>query len=119
MIDQSIRKYGYVGTPAILQAVRENEDLRQNLGAAAHMIHSSSEGRFTITYCPGHLTRQEIEQVNFQYEDLAEMTQRYDPTVLREGFNTLADGERIFYISNPALGLWAHRERFSCSRSGV
>jgi hypothetical protein len=87
--------------------------LQNNLSAAAHLIHGSSEGRFSITYCPGHLTRAEIEGVGFKYADLAEMTRRYDPAKLKDGFNTLPGGERIFYISNPALGLWAYRGRFT------
>ncbi len=52
-IDRLIRKYGYRGTPATLAAVKANADLRNNLSAAAHLIHGSSEGRFRITYCPG------------------------------------------------------------------
>jgi hypothetical protein len=92
-------------------AARE-EDLRQNLSAAAHLIHGSSEGRFAVTYCPGGLSKAEVESVNFRYGDLAAMTKRYDPRRLADGFNTMPDGERIFYISNPALGLWAHKSRF-------
>ena len=111
-IDRLIRKYGYAGTPNILELARTRDDLRQNLGTAAHLIHGSSEGRFTITYCPGRLTRQEIEDVNFRYADLHEMTARYNPEKLTEGFNTLENGEEVFYISNPALGLWAYRKRF-------
>jgi nickel-dependent lactate racemase len=111
-IDYLIRKYGYVGTPRVLDLVRTQEDLQQNLGTAAHLIHGSSEGRFTITYCPGSLSRQEIESVNFQYADLREMLNRYNPRRLKDGFNTLADGEEIFFISNPGQGLWANRERF-------
>jgi len=111
-IDRLIRKYGYVGTPAVMQALNQNEDLRGSLSAAAHLIHGSSEGRFSITYCPGELTREEIEQVHFQYAELNEMLKRYDPATLKDGFNTLPDGERVFYISNPAVGLWAYRGRF-------
>ena len=111
-IDRLIRKYGYRGTPATLAATRANPELQQNLSAAAHLIHGSSEGRFHITYCPGHLTQPEIEGVNFAYADLQEMTQRYDPKKLSDGWNTLPGGEQIFYISNPALGLWACRSRF-------
>ncbi len=111
-IDRLIRKYGYPGTPATLAAVKANAELQNNLSAAAHFIHGSSEGRFNITYCPGHLTRQEIESVNFKYADLKQMTQRYDPARLKDGWNTMSDGEKIFYISNPALGLWAYRGRF-------
>ena len=111
-IDRLIRKYGYVNTPRVLELVDQNEDLRSNLSAAAHLIHGSSEGRFSITYCPGYLSREEIESVNFKYADLQEMIKIYNPEKLKDGFNTLSDGEEIFYISNPALGLWAAEERF-------
>jgi hypothetical protein len=110
-IDRLIRKYGYRGTPATLKSLGENEELRNNLSAAAHLIHGSSEGRFSITYCPGHLTSEEIESVNFRYHDLNEMTAKYNPEKLRDGYNTMDYGEEIFYISNPALGLWTSRER--------
>ena len=111
-IDRLIRKYGYAGTPKTLAAVEQNPELQNNLGAAAHLIHGSSEGRFTVTYCPGKLTREEIEGVHFRYADLNEMMQRYNPEKLTDGFNTMPDGEEVFYISNPALGLWAHKDRF-------
>lgn len=110
-IDRLIRKYGYRGTPVTLAAVKANAELRNNLSAAAHLIHGSSEGRFNVTYCPGHLTRHEIESVNFCCADLRQMTQRYDPAKLTDGWNTV-EGEQVFYISNPALGLWAYRGRF-------
>jgi nickel-dependent lactate racemase len=110
-IDALIRKYGYRGTPATLEAVAKNADLAADLSAAAHLIHGSSEGRFTITWCPGHLTREEIEGVGFAYADLDQMLRRYDPAKLAHGFNTV-DGEEIFFVANPGLGLWAHRDRF-------
>ncbi len=110
-IDRLIRKYGYVGTPRVLELVKENEDLRDNLSAAAHLIHGSSEGRFSITYCTGGLTREEVEGANFQYADLEEMTKRYDPKTLKDGYNEMDDGERIFYVSNPALGLWSSKKK--------
>lgn len=110
-IDRLIRKYGYVGTPAALAAVDHNPDLAGSLSAAAHLIHGSSEGRFTIRYCPGHLTKEEIEGVHFQYGSLPEMMARYDPAKLNEGYNVV-DGEEIFFILNPALGLWASAGRF-------
>lgn len=110
-IDRLIRKYGYVGTEKVLQLVAENEELRDNLSAAAHLIHGSSEGRFNITYCPGHTTREEIESVNFAYADLNDMMNRYDPKKLKDGFNTV-NGEEVFFISNPAMGLWSWKERF-------
>ena len=110
--DKIIRKYGYVNTPKVLELVNENEDLQNSLGAAAHLIHGSSEGRFSITYCPGHISKEEIESVNFNYSDLEAMLKKYNPEILKDGVNILAGGEEIFFISNPALGLWASKERF-------
>lgn len=110
-IDKLIRKYGYCGTPKTLEYVKEDPELAGNLSAAAHLIHGSSEGRFTIRYCPGHLTRKEIEGVHFEYGDLAEALKKYNPETLEDGWNTV-DGEEIFYISNPGLGLWAYEGRF-------
>ncbi len=115
-IDLLIRKYGYFGTPHTLKLVKNNEDLRNNLGAAAHLIHGSSEGRFSITYCPGkepeNLTKEEILSVGFEYADIEEVMKKYDPKKLKDGFNTMPDGEEVFYISNPAIGLWAFKDRF-------
>jgi nickel-dependent lactate racemase len=110
-IDKLIRRFGYCGTPATLRYVKEDPQLAGNLSAAAHLIHGSSEGRFTIRYCPGHLTREEIEGVHFEYGDLAEYMKKYDPAKLKDGWNRV-DGEEIFYISNPGLGLWAYKGRF-------
>jgi len=110
-IDFLIRKYGYVNTPKILELTAQNDDLKNNLSATAHLIHGSSEGRFKITYCPGELTEQEIRSVNFNYAPLDTMIKKYNPDKLKDGFN-IVDGEEIFYISNPALGLWAYKERF-------
>jgi len=109
-IDKLIRKYGYGGTPATLEAVRKNPDLGSDLSAAAHLIHGSSEGRFTITWCPGHLSKEEVQSVGFEYGDLNEMLKKYDPAKLRHGYNKVA-GEEIFFVANPGLGLWAHRSR--------
>ncbi len=111
--DKIIRKYGYVGTENVLRLVEENVDLQKSLGAAAHLIHGSSEGRFSITYCPGHISRQEMESINYNYEDLDKMLKKYDPEKLNDGINILPSGEEIFYISNPALGLWAVKEKFN------
>lgn len=111
-IDALIRKYGYKGTPHTLEATRANRELQDNLSAPAHLIHGSSEGRFRITYCPGPgMTREEIEGVGFDYAPLDEMMERYDVPSLKDGWNTVG-GEDVYYISNPALGLWAHPDRF-------
>jgi len=103
--ERLIRKYGYRGTPATLKAVAENEELRQNLGAAAHLIHGSSEGRFKIVYASGGLSRKEIESVGFQSADLKECLAKYNPDKLQDGYQEVGN-EEIFYISNPAIGLW-------------
>ena len=110
-IDFLIRKYGYVNTPKILDLTAKNDDLKNNLSATAHLIHGSSEGRFKVTYCPGNLTEQEIRSVNFNYAPLDVMMKKYNPEKLKDGYN-MVDGEEIFYISNPALGLWAYKDRF-------
>ena len=111
-IDALIRKYGYKGTPHTLEATNANKDLQDNLGASAHLIHGSSEGRFRITYCPGPgMSREEIEGVGFAYGELEGTMARYDVASLKDGWNVV-DGEEIYYISNPALGLWAHPDRF-------
>ena len=111
-IDALIRKYGYKGTPHTLDATNANADLQANLSASAHLIHGSSEGRFSITYCPGpDMSREEIEGVGFGWASLDEVMEKYDVKSLKDGWNTVG-GEEIYYISNPALGLWAHPARF-------
>lgn len=112
-IDGLIRKYGYKGRLHTLEEFRkpENEDLRENMGAAAHLIHGSSDGRFSITYAVKNISREEIEQVGFNSADYDEMARKYDPEKLSYGFNEV-DGEEIYYIPNPALGLWINKETF-------
>jgi len=110
-IDRLIRRYGYCGTPKTLEYVKTDANLAANLSAAAHLIHGSSEGRFSIRYCPGGLTREEIESVHYDYGDLAAMMRIYDPKALHDGWNVV-DGEEIFFVSNPGLGLWAYEGRF-------
>jgi len=111
-IDRLIRKYGYKGTDFVLKSVAQNDELKENLSAAAHLIHGSSEGRFSIRYCPGSLTTEEVESVGYLYGDLKRMQERYGNNQATEGWNTTADGEEYYYISNPAVGLWAHADRF-------
>ena len=105
--DRLIRKFGYVGRENVLKLVNspEGEELKKNLSVAAHLIHGSSDGRFSVTYCTEKLTEDEVRGVNFGYVPYSEISKKYDPAVLRDGWNTV-DGEEIYYISNPALGLW-------------
>jgi hypothetical protein len=107
-IDALIRKYGYRGTPVTLEAVNANADLASDLSAAAHLIHGSSEGRFTIRWCPGRLSKEEVEGVGFEFGELKTMLTRYNPQKLRHGYNRVG-GEEVFFIPNPGLGLWAYR----------
>ena len=113
-VDKLIRKYGYRGRLNTLEQFEkpENQDLRDNMGAAAHLIHGSSDGRFTITYAVKNITKEEIEGVGFKAADYDEMVKRYDPEKLQYGYNTMPDGEEIYFIPNPALGLWINKEKF-------
>jgi nickel-dependent lactate racemase len=113
-IDKLIRRYGYMGTPQVLAAVKRDKELARNLAAAAHLIHGSSEGRFKITYCPGGLSHEEIERAGFSYADLASTLEKYDPEKLRPGMN-MVDGEQIFFVPNPGMGLWASRKKFGAT----
>ncbi len=113
IFDRLIRRHGYRGTPATLRAVQEDAELGCCLGAAAHLIHGSSEGRFTISYAAGGLSRDEIENAGFRHADLRKSLSRYDPAGLAEGFNVMPDGEEIYFISNPAIGLWQADARSS------
>jgi nickel-dependent lactate racemase len=111
-IDALIRKHGYRPGKEIIAKAMANPELGGNLSAAAHLIHGSSENRFTIRYCPGdNVTKQEIESVGFQWGDLREAQERYDINKLSSGWNTV-DGEKIFFVPNPALGLWAEKRKF-------
>jgi hypothetical protein len=111
-IDALIREYGYRGTENTLNAVKMNAGLRNNLSAAAHLIHGSSEGRFRITYAPGILSRKEIIDAGYNFMELDEVKEHYRISELQDGWNNV-NGEDIFFVSNPALGLWAHESRFS------
>jgi nickel-dependent lactate racemase len=108
-IDTLIRRWGYRGTEATLRAVERDGELADNLSAAAHLIHGSSEGRFSITYCPGALGRDETESVGFRWASLAETAARYAPDRLVPGWNVMDDGEKVYFIANPAAGLWTAR----------
>ena len=103
--DRLIRKYGYCGRENVLALCKTEKDLQSNLSAAAHLIHGSSDGRFQIAYAAPLLGREAVEVVGYQYADYDEMARRYNPNALKPGFN-MVDGEEIYYVHNPALGLW-------------
>jgi nickel-dependent lactate racemase len=111
-VDRIIRKYGYKGTSYIMDKFYGNEDLRENMGAAAHLIQASTDGRFKITYAVKEISKEEIEGVGFNAADFDETAKKYDPAKLSYGWNTLENGEEVFFIPNPALGLWIDKKRF-------
>lgn len=111
-IDMLIRKYGYCGRLKVLELFKKHEDLQKNMGAAAHLIHSSSDGRFNITYAVKHVTEEEVKGVHFNAANYDEVVKTYNPDVLEPGWNTLSNGEEVFFIPNPALGLWIDKNRF-------
>lgn len=116
-VDALIRKYGYCGTPRVMELYQQNADMQDLAHATAHLIHGSSEGRFTIRYAPGHLSKADIEQVKFEYADLGETLRRYPVEKLQPGFNDVA-GERIYFIPTPSAGLWATREKLYGRKGG-
>lgn len=113
-VDRMIRKYGYTGTPKVLEAYRQDAELRKLGHAAAHLIHGSSEGRFSITYAPRNLTKAEIESVGYRYLDLAAAVQKYPADKLQEGYNSV-NGEEIYYIGSPTVGLWTAKDKYIAS----
>lgn len=117
-VDAFIRKYGYVGTPKISDLYRKNADMQDLAHATAHLMHGSTEGRFNVTYAPGHLTREEVEGVNFRFMDIDYVMNRYQPLGRKQGWNTTSDGERFYFIPTPSAGLWATREKLFHRRSG-
>ena len=106
-MDAMTRKYGYTGTKHILDLYRQGA-FEGKLMSAAHLIQGSTDGRFTITYAtnPDLMSKEEIEGVGYQWVDYNEISKRYDPKKLKDGWNVLPDGEEIYYVSTPALGLW-------------
>ena len=117
-VDAFIRKYGYCGTPRVMEQYRTNADMQDLAHATAHLIHGSSEGRFNITYAPGHLSKAEVEQVNFKCGDINETIARYRPEACKQGWNTTTDGEKYYFIPTPSAGLWATREKLYNRASG-
>jgi len=110
-VDSLIRKYGYRSSQEILSLYRQNSDLRDLAHAAAHLMHGTTEGRFQVTYAPGHLVRQEIEGVHFRFAALDETIARYQPHQLREGWQKPAGDDPFYFIPTPSAGLWSTRQK--------
>ncbi len=113
-VDALIRRTGYVGTEKIMALWDDcppGGAYRDLAHATAHLIHGSTEGRFTVTYAPGALGEDEIRRVNYAYANLESTMARYNPRALKNGFNLLPSGEEIFFISTPSAGLWSTGDR--------
>jgi nickel-dependent lactate racemase len=106
-VDRLIRKYGYCGTEKVMKVFKTDPVLQDLTHGTAHLIHGSSEGRFTITYAPGHLSEKDIRSVNFDYMDIGEAMELYNPAKMKNGFNSMPDGEEVYFISTPSAGLWS------------
>ncbi len=107
-VDDLIRRYGYRTTPEVVDMVAKNADLRSNLSAAAHLMHASTENRFQVEYCPGRLTKAEIESVGYGYGSHEAARSEYALDKIYDGWNTSKSGEPFYFIRNPGLGLWMH-----------
>ena len=111
--DRVIRQFGYMGRQRTLDLFKNDKILQENQSVTAHLIHGSTDGKFSVTYAVEHLTQQELESVGLKYTPYKQAAERYNPSVLKNGFNTMPDGEQIFYIDNPAIGLWALESDFA------
>ncbi len=109
--DKLIKKYGYKKSNEIIKIAMKDPEMRNNLSVAAHLIHGTVDNRFKIIYASGCMNREEIESLNYCYMSLDEALEKYDINSLKDGFN-IVDGEKIFFIKNPALGLWAYEKNF-------
>ena len=109
-VDEIIRKYGYRGTSFVLDAYQRDPVLQDYAHATAHLLHGSSEGRFTIRYAPGGLSQSDIESVGYAYADIEDVLRKYPVAQLSEGLHEI-DGQKFFFIPTPSIGLWATKER--------
>jgi hypothetical protein len=105
VVDALIRRYGYHGRDEALTAMAADPELAANLAAVAHLIHGSTEGRFTVTYAPGpELSRADVEGVGFQYLPLDEALERFPPRRRRyRGPGTVADLRSDRYLEASEL----------------
>ena len=106
-VDGLIRCYGYKGTPYTMELM-ENGAFPGSAMVPAHMIHSSSEGRFTITYAvnPEYVSQDEIGRIGYEFMDVKDALARYPVLEMEDGWQEMEDGEEIYVVKAPALGLW-------------
>lgn len=111
-VDALIRRYGYKGTPYTMKLLKEGA-FPDSAMVPAHMIHSSSEGRFRITYAvdPENIPEADIIGAGYGYMDVKEALDRYPVETMEDGWQTMADGEEVYLVKTPALGLWKAEDR--------
>jgi hypothetical protein len=39
--------------------------------------------------------------------------ERYNPEKMKDGFNTMPDGEEVYFISTPSAGLWTTKDKLN------
>lgn len=109
-VDRCIRRYGYCGTKEIRKRYEDGEFLGIEM-AAAHLIHGSSDGRFTITYAtdPERMSREEVERAGYCWADVRPLLSVYRPKERETGWYT-DEGEEFYFIKAPSIGLWRTAE---------
>ncbi|MCI8416826.1 MAG: DUF2088 domain-containing protein [Lachnospiraceae bacterium] len=110
-VDRAVRRFGYRGRKKILEWYHQGLFEGDVLTAGCLML-GSSDGRFRITYAtrPENMARQEIESLGFAWMDCEEALEKYNPDHLKEGFNTMPEGEEVYFVGKPALGLWKYEK---------
>ena len=108
-VDRMLRRYGYCGHDEIMRHYEDPEDptLRENLAVTAHLLQGSVHyGKFRVTFAVQKDFMKDVEAIGYGAADYEEMVRRYDPEKLKAGWQTMPDGEEIFYIPAPSIGLW-------------
>ncbi len=117
-IDGLIRRTGYRGTAAVEAARAADPVLAAEPGAVAHLVHGSTEGRFTVVYCTdpaaGGLPPGEVEAAGYRWRPLGdELAGLGVDGATPTGERLDATGDPFFHVANPALGLWTTRAALS------
>ena len=105
ILDDIIRKYGYTGRENILRLLKTEPDLQGSLSAPAHLIHGSTDGRFTVSYAAPKLGKDAIKSVGYEYLCMDEAVRMYNPETMPHGFSVVG-GEEVYFVGNPGVGLW-------------
>jgi len=108
-----VARHGYAGAAELAAAARREPELAAEAVAAAHLRQGSTEGRFWITVATDGLDAETLRRANLKHVELSEAYLRYRPAHRRGGWNTTDDGEKFYYVPNPAEGLWSTKQRLT------